>query len=270
MGQYSILLASGHSQAALGHFVDDAHPTALGTQDIQEIIFNHAGQQITLIDTPGFDDSNDTMRSDADILKDIADFLQKSYNANQLLTGVIWLQPVLTTRAPGGERRRARLFKKILGEDAYKGVVIGTTMWSKIANEAYGMMQMEQRQAQVWADVIAGGAWVTRHDDNKASADRIINHILKVRRTHPPKPLQIQAELAQDGKLCNTSAGQQLDSDMGEMVAKLRRELEELLSDRDASRKEFEELQAHLSRVERERLSLRKYMVSSSLRIRAF
>lgn len=234
----------------------------LGTQDIQEITYSHGGQTVTLIDTPGFDDSNDTQRSDADILKDIADFLQKSYNANQLLAGVIWLQPVLTTRAPGGERRRARLFKRILGEDAYKRVVIGTTMWSKISNEADGMMQMEQRRQQVWADVVAGGALVTRHDDNKASADRIIDHILEVNMNTDPEPLQIQTELAMDGKLWNTSAGQQLDSDLGEIVSKLKQELDDLRKDRDASRAEYLELQAHLKRVEKERFSLRGYAVS--------
>lgn len=232
-----------------------------GTQKIQKISYQHKGQTVTLIDTPGFDDSDDIQRSDADILNDIATFLQKSYDAGQLLTGVIWLQSIATIRSGGSERRRARLFKKILGENAYKRVVIATTMWSKICDDDHGMKQMEQRQSQVWHDMIDQDALVTRHDDNKASADKIIEHLLSTSKSKPLEPLQIQTELARDGKLCNTSAGQQLDNDLGDMIKKLSKDLDNLRRERDASKAEIEELQVQINRVENERFSLRRYAV---------
>ncbi|MCJ1431797.1 hypothetical protein MMC27_001152 [Xylographa pallens] len=50
----------------------------------------------TLIDTPGFDD---TEISDHDVLGIIADWLHERYEAGQLLTGIFYLQPITKNRA---------------------------------------------------------------------------------------------------------------------------------------------------------------------------
>lgn len=105
--------------------------------------------------------------------------------------------------------------------------------------------------------MVAEGALALRHDDDNVSAHRIV-----VGTNTAPVPLQIQAELAVNDKLCDTSAGQQLDIELGKLVSKLRRELDDLRSDRDTSRAEFLELQAHLDRVVNEKFGLQKYVVS--------
>jgi predicted GTPase len=48
----------------------------IGTQDIEKVDCIVGGQNVTLVDTPGFDDSK---RSDTEILSLIAQWLQTSY-----------------------------------------------------------------------------------------------------------------------------------------------------------------------------------------------
>lgn len=65
--------------------------------------------------------------------------------------------------------------------------------------------------------------------------------------------------------LLDTSTGQQLDSDLGGLVFRLRRELDELRSDRNALSAELPEFQARIERVEKGKFSLQNFVVSISL-----
>ena len=86
-------------------FTDDE--TCAGTQDISASTLSVSGKVVTLIDTPGFDD---TERSDADILELISEYLLETYAQKILLTGIILLQPVTGNRVKGSEKRRVLLF----------------------------------------------------------------------------------------------------------------------------------------------------------------
>jgi predicted GTPase len=79
-----------------------------GTQNIETARIRIDDTYVTLIDTPGFDDTD---RTDADILKLIADYLVGTYQNNVLLTGLILLQPISGNRVQGSERRRTRVFE---------------------------------------------------------------------------------------------------------------------------------------------------------------
>lgn len=119
--------------------------TTAGTKDIQAVSFKYKGSQVTLIDTPGFDDTN---RSDAEILQTIALFLSGSAEAGLPLTGVIFLQSVLTIRMQGSEKTRIRLIEKILGEDAFPNLVLATTQWSHLKTPKEGDALVEERSSQ--------------------------------------------------------------------------------------------------------------------------
>ena len=127
------------------------HYSIPGTQEVTPVSININGQQVTLIDTPGFDDSE---RSDTDILDQVAQYMTETFQRGVLLTGIIFLQPINQPRLQGSEMRRTRLFKKLLGEDAYKRVVIATTMWSDIP-EAEARFRQEERKSRhdVWGDM---------------------------------------------------------------------------------------------------------------------
>ena len=118
--------------------------TCAHTQDISASTVAVSGEVVTLIDTPGFDD---TKRLDADILSSISDYLLETNARKILLTGIMLLYPKTGTRVKGSEKRRLRLFEEILGEAAFSHVVIGTTMWSELNNNVDGESRVRERMS---------------------------------------------------------------------------------------------------------------------------
>jgi hypothetical protein len=229
-----------------------------GTQNIETARVKIDNTYVTLIDTPGFDDTD---RTDADVLKLIADYLAETYQNNVLLTGIILLQPISGNRVQGSERRRTRLFEKVCGPDAYKNIVIGTTMWNCVENEQTGQARMTERMRETsfWGAMVDQGAQVIRHDDTPQSAQNIIKMLINKQCV----PLQMQKELEQNrGRIGDTSAGRQLDADLGEMSAKLKRQLEELKENLIQNAAEKEELRKQLEDTRREREQLQESKVS--------
>ena len=220
------------------------------------------GQDITLLDTPGFDD---TERTDADVLTLIADFLGATHQNDTLLTGIILLQPVTGNRFQGSERRRLRLFKKICGPEAYSHTVIATTMWSELADTADGTSRVAQREQNWWGDMIAGGAQIVRHENTAESAKDIIAMLCQ----KDMVALQMQQELMRTGgKLSATSAGRQMSSDLKEQSRMFAAELEKLEEELRKKRQEnadlqmeMEELRVKLERVVEEQEKLNNQWV---------
>lgn len=91
--------------------------------------FLHASHgPIYLIDTPGFDD---TFNADMDILKNIAVFLSASYQRGARLTGIVYGHRISDNRVTGSSLRNIKMFKELCGNDAYKHMVLSTSMWAK-------------------------------------------------------------------------------------------------------------------------------------------
>ncbi|KAI9787690.1 MAG: hypothetical protein M1839_000221 [Geoglossum umbratile] len=239
--------ATGRSDLVIGHGVEAC------TQDILPVTVEIEGRKVTLIDTPGFDD---TYKSDADILQLIANYLATTYEQGVLLTGLILLQPINGNRVQGSERKRTRLFKKVCGPDAFSRIVIATTMWNQIQSDALGERRAQERidNTEFWGDMVEKGAKVIRHDDNKNSAHNIIKKLIHY---SSPVELQIQTELANNGgHVGMTSAGRQLDEDLSELVQALKREIQELQAERIYARQEMQELQSRLEKFEGQRSKL--------------
>lgn len=220
--------------------------------------FTLDGQTVTLIDTPGFDD---TERSDADILALVASYMAQSYEEGMLLTGVIFVHPISQQRLLGSEARRNRLFKKILGEDAYRRVTIATTMWNQVPErEAESRMDQRRNRNDIWGDMVNRGAKVVRHDDNEASATAIIRNLMQFK---SPVELQLQKELLEvEGQIGLTSAGKQLDEDLGAVISKLRSEIDALRREGAERSEEMSELRQKLEQREHELAVVRDSTVS--------
>lgn len=220
--------------------------------------FTLDGQTVTLIDTPGFDD---TERSDADILALVASYMAQSYDEGMLLTGVIFVHPISQQRLLGSEARRNRLFKKILGEDAYRRVTIATTMWNQVPErEAESRMDQRRNRNDIWGDMVNRGAKVVRHDDNEASATAIIQNMMQFK---SPVELQLQKELLEvEGQIGLTSAGKQLDEDLGAVISKLRSEIDALRREGAERSEEMSELRQKLEQREHELAVVRDSTVS--------
>jgi hypothetical protein len=231
--------------------------TAKGTQKVEVHRCQVAGKWVTLIDTPGFDDTD---LSDTDILNLIAQFLASTYQNRLFLSGIILLQPINTNRVQGTEKRRTRLFEKVCGPNVSPNIVIGTTMWSEMSSQAEGDRRTQERVADktFWGAMVGQGARVEKHNDGPRSARRIIQMVVNKKAV----ALQMQLELvAKDGKVVDTSAGKQLDADLGQDSAKVQRKIEDLRNERNAA-DEIRELRAQLQQVEAERQRLRSSKVS--------
>lgn len=182
---------------------------------------------VYLIDTPGFDD---TFTSDTDILKNIAVFLSGSYRRGAQLTGIVYIHRISDNRLTGSSLRNIKMFKELCGDDAYKHVVLSTSMWGK---EDYSVSVGRESELKdengFWGFMHSRGSPIMRWDNDRASALSIVDHLLKGRMKNGPATLQIQRELVDENReLERTSAGQQVNKDLAEAKRKWAAEIEQL------------------------------------------
>ena len=70
------------------------------------------GVRVWLIDTPGFDD---TYRSDAEVLKDVAFWLAAAYTKHTQLAGILYLHRITEPKFQGSAKRNLRMFQQLCG-----------------------------------------------------------------------------------------------------------------------------------------------------------
>ncbi|KAF7374714.1 hypothetical protein MSAN_00356700 [Mycena sanguinolenta] len=169
--------------------------------------FKLDGRWVTLIDTPGFDD---TTRSDTEILTQIAAFLATAYKNGKKLAGVIYMHRISDVRMGGISTRNFKMFRQLCGESTLRNVVIVTNMWSQVAPDVG-----EAREAELASDerffrpVLEKGAQMLRNDNDVPSAQAIIWYLIG----NQPKALRIQLELVDEGKdIRQTAAGGGVES----------------------------------------------------------
>jgi len=228
------------------------------TQDVLSVSFKLKGKQVTLIDTPGFDDTN---RSDADILLIIANFLSATEQSGMQLAGIIFLQPVTATRMQGSEKKRTRLIENILGKDAFPNVILATTQWSHLKNKKEGEARVKEKVAQeeFWGYMISHGATVVKHDDTKSSARKIVGMILDKQKE--PVPLQMQRELVlNDCKVALTSAGKVAEAALDESTLELKKKMQ-MVNAKDQD--EIDDIQEDLDKAEAEKKKLHNATVTT-------
>jgi len=197
------------------------------------IPFTLDGRDIVLIDTPGFDDD---VRSDVQILEDIARWLsKKGYMKENLLDGVIFLHPITLNRVGGSERKRTRLLEKILGSSAYNRVIIATTMWDDLRSQEAVDMRLEGRLkvGGVWHEMCSKGATIARHTNDPESAHEIIRKVIRISDNLGKVQPLLQEELkVTRGRVNETSAGKELRHQLEGDVRLIKQQLEKHDEDR--------------------------------------
>ncbi|KAK7033310.1 GTP-binding protein A, partial [Favolaschia claudopus] len=200
------------------------------------------GRLVTLIDTPGFDDTN---RSDADILNEISVFLATSYKHGMTLAGIIYMHRISDGRMGGIARRHFRMFRKLCGGDTLKNVVIVTSMWGQV-DRKIGEAREEQLATddRFFKPALDQGARLVRHDQTTESAHAILHSLLGNR----PQALQIQRELVDEKKdISQTAAGEELNREIAKQVKRHAEELTKLGQEmKDAIREKDEQWKAEL------------------------
>lgn len=227
--------------------------------------FSLEKSQVTLIDTPGFDD---TTKSDAEVLKAIAEFLARMRRQNQKLHGVIYLHRITDNRMGGTALRNFRMFRELCGIKALASCVIVLNMWNEVSEDVATARERELRETDIFfKPAMDAGASMLHHTNSPSSAQEILRDVVK----KEPVVLQIQEEIVEQGKpIYETSAGVALLGDLAArqqrqlaQLQEMQRELEEAIDQQNESdRRELEEIEAGIkaktAQLERDQESIRK------------
>ncbi|KAI0339762.1 hypothetical protein BDW22DRAFT_1399293 [Trametopsis cervina] len=227
--------------------------------------FELDNSQVTLVDTPGFDD---TTVSDTDILKMISGYLASAYQGGIKLSGVIYMHRISDVRVGGISRRNFGMFRKLCGDDSLKNVIIVTNMWGEVSKEK-GIAREEELKTDdlLFKPVLEKGAKLMRHYNTVQSATLILRQLLD----NHPQALQLQRELVDERKdITQTEAGLELDREMAAQIAKheqqmaeIREEMKEAIDRKDLDAKaELEEVRHELEE-KTQQLALDRERVSS-------
>lgn len=137
-----------------------------GTSEVTSFVTFLPPYAIHLVDTPGFDD---THKTDAEILRGIADFLATVYEQRGKLSGILYLHPVTDDRMKGNALKNLAMFKKLIGEPCLKNVTLVTTKWSKVDKEV-GERREQELYDQFWKPMVACQATMRRYDGTSKGA----------------------------------------------------------------------------------------------------
>lgn len=139
----------------------------------------------------------------------------------------------------GSHRRGLDIFKALIGEEAYPGVVMASSMWNR-AKPA----EAEARQGQLtgttgcWGDLVAGGARVMRLGSNPQQARNIVQHfidqdlVMKLSIQHQLLDLQLE--------LWQTDAGEVLNAQLAEELQRLQCRMDDVEKKLDATPKKHD------------------------------
>ncbi|KAK7444070.1 hypothetical protein VKT23_015468 [Stygiomarasmius scandens] len=224
------------------------HDLESQTIDITTSIYidEEAQLAITLVDTPGFDDSREGV-TDTDILGKIAAFLQDE--GGRKLNGIIYLHRISDPRMGATTKKNLRMFTQLCGENNFGNLRIVTTNWSHV-DETEGNRREASLIKGAFKPLLDGGAVMHRQDKELESARQIINEL----KYKSPVTLKIQEELNAGRALGDTSAGAVIIEEMKELQKKHVKELEDLKNEmEEAMKANDDELQAELDE-ERQKL----------------
>ncbi|KAG1747163.1 P-loop containing nucleoside triphosphate hydrolase protein [Suillus paluster] len=188
------------------------------------------GSVVTLIDTPGFDD---TSRTDTDILSMIAAYLSKTYEHGARLAGVIYMHRISDFKMGGTSKRNFKIFRELCGESSLKNVLIVTNMWSEVKREIGEARESElASKDKFFKPVLEKGARLLRHEGSLESAHTILRYLINSQ----PATLRIQQELVDERKsIEKTAAGSELRRALDEQAENHKEEIRNLRVEMEAA-----------------------------------
>jgi hypothetical protein len=229
---------------------------------------------VTLIDTPGFDDTN---RSEINVLETIASFLEAECNGNLSLNGIIYMHRITDIRMGGASARNLRMFKSLCGEDNLASVLLVTSMWDNLLCQPNGQAEGEKREAELvekrefWGAMTEKGARLERHNGTKERAMEIVRSMMGMGKM----TTAIQEQLATGVTLAETEAGnvvnlinsekiKQMKADNEEAMNEQKKVNEDLQKNMQEAKEKFDRLQHESQQALREAKELQRQQSSVS------
>ena len=178
---------------------------------------------MTLVDTPGFDNSN---RNDTEILSLIGSWMKDAYDDCTRLTGIIYLQRISDNRMTGSSIKNLAMLRSLWGTKNLSNVIMATTMWDAVTPE-----QGAEREAELlstghfWGMMKSAGSMVRRYDNTRDGAMAMVDELLQMASI----VLQIQQEIAVQKKaLGDTEAGQTVNSEFKRLEKEHKKDMEDI------------------------------------------
>jgi hypothetical protein len=170
------------------------------TNEVFAYKFPHKGKTCILVDTPGFDDTN---RADNKITEAILTWLRDSMISGQRLNGVIYLHRITDPRMGGTAVKNCRMFRKLVGDNSFKNVILATTFWEEVS-EAVGAKREEnlRKNKDFWGAMLEKGAKIARLTQDKQAGLSIIERIS----ANSKVVVQAQDEMVNQGKSIKETA----------------------------------------------------------------
>ncbi|KAI6103943.1 P-loop containing nucleoside triphosphate hydrolase protein [Pisolithus croceorrhizus] len=218
------------------------------TQAIREFQVNHSNRQYVFVDTPGFDE---TYRSDRDILRMIAEWLEKKYRGNVKLTGIIYTHRITDNRMSGSLCKNLDMFSRLCGDKAAERVRLVTTMWDRVKDTRLAESRVSQLEKNFWKPLIEAGARHKRFEGNSSRcAWKIVQDL-----NGDGEALLLQEELVDAGRNLNeTTAGKALHTQFQKLLHEEKETIKQLQEEAKAQRDPelVRQLEAEQRRLEAE------------------
>ncbi|KAJ4327230.1 hypothetical protein N0V84_002360 [Fusarium piperis] len=183
-------------------------------QAVQILLDDEQKRSITVVDTPGFDD---TTRPHGEILTEITEFLTTQHVLGIPLRGVLYLHKITDNRMTGSSLTYLNLLQSLLGEEALENLILVTSMWNMLRDENLGQaLQREQELIDnYWAPMQKEGSYVVQFDGTPDSAFGLVYQLAG----QDSVVLDVQRQIMDQGQsVLDTSAGidlaRQLERDM--------------------------------------------------------
>lgn len=222
------------------------HDLCSSTKEVMSYDFEHEGISFTLVDTPGFDD---TEGIDTEVVQNILQWLQSSDPHHQRLNGLMYFHRIIDPRLTGSARENMRLFKDLCGEENMPNVLLATTFWDQIeastGNIRENILRTDQ---QFWAPMVKKGSKVVRVLHDRETKLQLLVNIAK---HNQPVLVQAQKEMMSGTSLEETAAAKRFGLDE---VARLERENATRLDNERQRLRDLIDAQARSQIEQRQRL----------------
>ncbi|KAF4625164.1 hypothetical protein G7Y89_g13005 [Cudoniella acicularis] len=257
-------LSSGSSKSspqcwAIGLPTDLHNPE---TQEVHAYEFVHKSTNYILVDTPGFDDTN---RKDSEIIEQILGWIKTSLLEGTRLNGVIYLHRISDPRMGGTALRNNRMFRKLVGADALKNVILATTFWEGIPPHVGAQREKELcSNPDFWGGMLDQGAKMVKLTKSRESGLALLEQILadetvvlddeSVLREQRETLEKMEKKMEEEKEAARLKMEREVEQARREAAKKLAREKRELRKQRE---KEEEERKAAEITLEMERIEAR-------------
>jgi hypothetical protein len=193
------------------------------------------------------------------------------------LNGVIYLHRISDTRMGGTALRNNRMFRKLVGEDSFKSVVLATTFWERVTPAIGANREKELRSNRdFWGGMTEKGAKMARLSTDRASGLELLEQISKndkivlavqdemvnqglsaentsVLREETQALRKAQNKMEEDKKAARLKMQREAEEARQRAAANVRREQERLRKQREAARiAEVQRIAAEKAEAERE------------------